>query len=114
MYLEVRAVERDDGAKAPLDADQANRDGVHPLLRSGLAFDAGRAGETAPAWLSAANEVAVEAFLAGGIAWVDIAEVVDASLQRWPGSPADDVAAVLEADRSARDTARAVLAARMQ
>ena len=80
----------------------------------GLAFDAGRAGETAPAWLSAANEVAVEAFLAGGIAWVDIAEVVDASLQRWPGSPADDVAAVLEADRSARDTARAVLAARMR
>ena len=34
----------------------------------GLAYDAGRAGETAPAWLNAANEVAVEAFLAGRIA----------------------------------------------
>ena len=30
-----------------------------------LAYQAGRAGGTAPAWLSAANEVAVEAFLAG-------------------------------------------------
>ena len=30
-----------------------------------LAYEAGRAGGTAPAWLSAANEVAVEAFLAG-------------------------------------------------
>ena len=34
----------------------------------GLAYDAGRAGELAPAVLNAANEVAVEAFLAGRIA----------------------------------------------
>ena len=34
-----------------------------------LAYAAGRAGGSAPAWLSAANEVAVEAFLAGGIRW---------------------------------------------
>ena len=33
-----------------------------------LAYDAGRAGGTVPAWLNAANEVAVEAFLAGRIA----------------------------------------------
>ena len=33
-----------------------------------LAYEAGRAGGTAPAWLTAANEVAVEAFLAGRIA----------------------------------------------
>ena len=30
-----------------------------------LAYEAGRQGETAPAWLNAANEVAVDAFLAG-------------------------------------------------
>ena len=40
-----------------------------------LAYAAGRAGGTAPAWLSAANEVAVEAFLAGRIAWIQIADV---------------------------------------
>lgn len=82
-----------------------------PCLR--LAFEAGRAGETAPAWLSAANEVAVDAFLKGAIRWVDIADVVDESLQRWPGLNADDVDAVLAADRQARDAANAVIAERM-
>ena len=40
-----------------------------PSAASRLAYEAGRAGGTAPAGLSAANEVAVEAFLAGRIAW---------------------------------------------
>ena len=82
-----------------------------PCLR--LAYEAGRVGETAPAWLSAANEIAVEAFLDGSIPWVAIAEVVDASLQRWSGLPASDVDAVLEADRAARDVAKAVILERM-
>ena len=82
-----------------------------PCLR--LAYEAGRAGETAPAWLSAANEIAVEAFLDGSIPWVAIAEVVEASLQRWSGLPASDVDAVLEADRAARDVAKAVILERM-
>jgi len=82
-----------------------------PCLR--LAYDAGRAGETAPAWLSAANEVAVEAFLAGSIRWVDIGEVVDEALQRWPGLAASDVDAVLTADAQARDVALAVISAKM-
>jgi 1-deoxy-D-xylulose-5-phosphate reductoisomerase len=47
-----------------------------------LAYDAGRVGGSAPAWLSAANEEAVEAFLAGRIRWIRIAEVCDAVLQR--------------------------------
>ncbi|MEZ5167155.1 MAG: hypothetical protein R2695_11955 [Acidimicrobiales bacterium] len=37
-----------------------------PCLR--LAYDAGRAGETAPAWLSGANEVVVDEFLRGASA----------------------------------------------
>lgn len=82
-----------------------------PCLR--LAYEAGRAGETAPAWLSAANEVAVEAFLKGGIRWVDIADVVDESLQGWPGIAAENVEAVLGADQQARDAANAVIAERM-
>ena len=72
----------------------------------GLAYEAGRAAETAPAWLSAANEVAVSAFLAEAIRWVDIADVVEATMQQWPGDRATDVDAVLNIDRRAREVAR--------
>jgi 1-deoxy-D-xylulose-5-phosphate reductoisomerase len=75
----------------------------------GLAYAAGRAGETAPAWLSAANEVAVEAFLAGRIRWVDIAAVITAALDRYEGTPALDADVVIEVDRRARDVTRALL-----
>lgn len=74
-----------------------------------LAYAAGRAGGTAPAWLSAANEVAVEAFLAGRLTWRQIPEIIDATLQQHDGmSPrvADDI---FEADASARRIARGVL-----
>jgi 1-deoxy-D-xylulose-5-phosphate reductoisomerase len=67
-----------------------------------LAYAAGRAGGTAPAWISAANEVAVEAFLAGQIAWRDIAAVIAATLDRHDGAPATDAAAVIDADSQAR------------
>ena len=77
-----------------------------------LAFAAGRMGETAPAWLSAANEVAVEAFLAGELAWVGIAEVLTGALEAWPGGQADGVEAVLDADRRARVVAHGLLANR--
>jgi 1-deoxy-D-xylulose-5-phosphate reductoisomerase len=77
----------------------------------GLAYDAGRAGGTAPAWLSAANEVAVEAFLAGRLRWPQIAEVCDRVLQRYqPGADAtvDDIVA---ADAAARAVALKEIAA---
>ena len=76
-----------------------------------LAYEAGRAGETAPAWLSAANEVAVEAFLAGRIGWTDIAAVIAATLDDWPGTRADDVDVVLDEDRNARRRATLALGA---
>jgi len=66
-----------------------------------LAYAAGRTGGGAPATLSGANEVAVEAFLAGRIAWTTIAEVVDDVLQHGTGN-VDEVGDVLEADRVAR------------
>lgn len=72
----------------------------------GLAFAAGRQGGDAPARLSAANEVAVEAFLAGVIPWTAIAEVVDAVLQQGGGS-VDDISDVLAADARARAAAAA-------
>jgi 1-deoxy-D-xylulose-5-phosphate reductoisomerase len=72
----------------------------------GLAYAAGRAGGTAPAWISAANEVAVDAFLAGHIAWRDIASVIAATLDRHDGAPASDAASVIEADANARRVAQ--------
>ena len=70
-----------------------------------LAFEAGRASETAPAWLNAANEVAVQAFLDDRIRWVDIAHLLEEALGLWPGYKAADVDAVLAADGEARRVA---------
>lgn len=67
-----------------------------------LAFAAGRAGETAPAWLNAANESAVEAFLQNRIGWLEIAAVLSESLNRWPSLPAESVEAVIDCDHQAR------------
>lgn len=72
----------------------------------GLAYAAGRVGGTAPAWISAANEVAVDAFLAGRIAWRDIASVIAATLDRHDGAPATDVESVIDADATARRVAQ--------
>ena len=77
-----------------------------------LAYEAGRTAETAPAWLNAANEVAVQAFLDGRIRWVEIAAVLEEALARWPGDPAADVEAVLDADAGARRTAADLVARR--
>jgi 1-deoxy-D-xylulose-5-phosphate reductoisomerase len=67
-----------------------------------LAYAAGRIGGTAPAWLNAANEVAVAGFLDGRIGWGSIADVVEAVLARHDGARADSAGAVVEADRRAR------------
>jgi 1-deoxy-D-xylulose-5-phosphate reductoisomerase len=79
-----------------------------------LAYDAGRVGGTAPAWLSAANEIAVEAFLDGRIRWARIAEVCDAVLQQHAESTdinSLSVADIVAADAAARHIAEEVLAA---
>jgi len=73
-----------------------------------LAYRAGRTGGGAPAWLNAANEVAVAAFLSGRLAWLSIAEVVADTLESFDDQPIDSLEAVLEADRLAR--ARAEIA----
>jgi 1-deoxy-D-xylulose-5-phosphate reductoisomerase len=72
----------------------------------GLAYEAGRQGETAPAVLNAANEEVVAAFLAGRIRWVAIPDVLNAVLARHDGGRADGVDAVIDADRRGRDAAR--------
>lgn len=67
-----------------------------------LAFEAGRVGGTAPAWLSAANEVAVDAFLDGKIRWIDIAAVIATVMDDADGAPADTLDDVLDGDAKAR------------
>ncbi|MEX1217114.1 MAG: 1-deoxy-D-xylulose-5-phosphate reductoisomerase [Acidimicrobiales bacterium] len=74
-----------------------------------LAYAAGRAGGTAPAWISAANEVAVDAFLEGKIGWRDIASLIASTLDRHDGALATDTNSVIEADAYARRVALEVL-----
>ena len=80
-----------------------------PALR--LAIAAMRHGGAMPAILNAANEIAVEAFLAGRIGFMGIAALVETVCER--ADPALDAAADVEAalaiDRDARDRARALL-----
>jgi 1-deoxy-D-xylulose-5-phosphate reductoisomerase len=71
-----------------------------PLL--GLAFDALRAGGTAPAVLNAANEVAVAFFLEGRLGFWDIQACVRETLNAVESEPMLDLPQVLDADRRAR------------
>lgn len=81
-----------------------------PALR--LARDALRAGGAAPTILSAANEVAVEAFLARRLGFTAIAALVEAVLNRLGYHLADSLEAVMEHDAAARRAAHQIAAAR--
>jgi len=74
-----------------------------------LAYEAGRLGGTAPAWLSASNEVAVEGFLAGNVRWNGIADVCVGVLERHDGVIPSSVDDVIEADRVARRIAEEIV-----
>ena len=74
-----------------------------------LAFQALRAGGDATAILNAANEVAVEAFLAGALPFLSIADVVESVLMELPPQAVVDVQSLTERDRMARDAARRIL-----
>jgi len=74
-----------------------------------LAYAALRVGGRAPAVLNAANEVAVEAFLAGRLRFTEIPDVIRYVLDTAEGGPAEDLASVLEADASARRAAAQAL-----
>ena len=78
-----------------------------------LAYEAGRRGGSAPAWLSAANEVAVEAFLGHALPWDGIADVVAETMAGWVEDQVDEVDAVLAADAEARARARLALDRRL-
>jgi 1-deoxy-D-xylulose-5-phosphate reductoisomerase len=75
-----------------------------------LARAAGIAGGTAPCVLNAANEVAVAAFLAGGLPFLGIAEVVERTLASCEAPPARDLSDLLEIDAAARRGAQELTA----
>jgi 1-deoxy-D-xylulose-5-phosphate reductoisomerase len=85
-------------------------EGRYPCFR--LAREAAAKGETYPAVLNAADEVAVDLFLNERVSFTRIAEIVDSALQRHQptGNPGlDDLFA---ADAWARETARDLAAVR--
>jgi 1-deoxy-D-xylulose-5-phosphate reductoisomerase len=78
-----------------------------PCLK--LAYDALLAGGTAPAILNAANEVAVQAFLDRRIGFRKIDQVIAQVMDELPHCEITDIAALLEQDRRARETAYSLI-----
>jgi len=75
----------------------------------GLAFAALRAAESAPVVLNAANEIAVEAFLAGRIRFDQIPRMVDGVLEQSEEHDLASLEDVLEQDHIARERAQSLL-----
>ena len=74
-----------------------------PCLR--LGYESLRIGGTMPAAMNAANEIAVDAFLNGGIRFTDISDIIQSTMQAHIPQPVLSVEAALEADRWAREKA---------
>ncbi len=74
-----------------------------------LAYEVSRAGGTAPAVFNAANEAAVEAFLAGRIRFVQIVELIEHCLDAHEVRRASALEELLEADAWARAQVRSRL-----
>jgi 1-deoxy-D-xylulose-5-phosphate reductoisomerase len=77
-----------------------------------LARESARAGGTAPCTMNAANEVAVHAFLAGQLRFLEIASVIEETLERLPAGPVHSFDALADADADARRVAEELVAAR--
>jgi 1-deoxy-D-xylulose-5-phosphate reductoisomerase len=78
-----------------------------PLLK--LAYEAQEAGGSATCTLNAADEIAVEAFLAGNIPFPAIAATVAETLDRIPSREPRTIAEVLEIDQASRAAARKLI-----
>lgn len=105
--------DRVDAGVAPLDlvefgALTFERPDFQRFRALALAYEVLRTGGTAQAIFNAANEIAVEAFLAGALPFSRITDVIEATLEAIPSRPVDDLESVLEADRQARGAARAL------
>jgi 1-deoxy-D-xylulose-5-phosphate reductoisomerase len=77
-----------------------------------LARESALAGGTAPCTMNAANEVAVHAFLQEQLHFLEIAEVIEETLNRLPAGPVHSFDALADADVEARRVAGELVAAR--
>ena len=107
--------ERIEAGVAPLDLIAIARlDFQAPDLAAfpclGLAFEALRAGGSAPAVLNAANEVAVSAFLQRRLAFLGIPALIERTMHRLPALPSATLDDRLAADAEARRVATGLLA----
>jgi len=78
----------------------------------GFGEEAARAGGTVPAVLNAANEACVQAFLAGGLAFVQIPAVIEQVLSRHHATQKPTLDEILQADAWAREEVEAALGSR--
>ncbi len=74
-----------------------------PCLR--LAIEAGKRGDAYPAVLCAADEVAVDLFLQGKIRFLDIATIVEKTLEKHESVPSPSLDDIKAVDKWARETA---------
>jgi 1-deoxy-D-xylulose-5-phosphate reductoisomerase len=74
----------------------------------GLAYQAINAGESMPAVMNAANEIAVESFLSGGISFLQIAEVIERTMDAHQAHELGSIDEVLQADSWGRENARKI------
>jgi 1-deoxy-D-xylulose-5-phosphate reductoisomerase len=74
-----------------------------------LAYAALSAGGTMAAVLNAANEIAVAAFLAGRIGFREIHRIIERTMQRHSNSRAQEIGAILDVDRWAREKALSLI-----
>jgi len=81
-----------------------------PLLK--LAYRCQESGGAATCILNAADEIAVEAFLAGRIPFPGIWELVEETLERMPARQPGSIHDILEIDEQARRAASGLLASR--
>jgi 1-deoxy-D-xylulose-5-phosphate reductoisomerase len=71
----------------------------------GLGYESLRIGGTMPAAMNAANEVAVDAFLQGGIRFTDISDIIRSTMHAHAPREVESIDVALEADRWAREKA---------
>lgn len=107
--------ERIDSGAATLDiTDIARLDFQKPDMRNlpclRLARQAAESGGAAPAMLNAANEVAVDAFLASKIAFTDIPTIIESVLAGLDHTTFDTLEHIVEIDSEARACATSLLA----
>jgi 1-deoxy-D-xylulose-5-phosphate reductoisomerase len=78
-----------------------------PCLR--LGYESLRIGGTMPTTMNAANEIAVEAFLQGGIRFLDIPDIIRSTMEAHAPQSIASVDHALEADRWAREKAESLV-----